>query len=255
MTLVLLYGGALLYGMPASVPFDIALNCGSCATVDALRAPNDGKVRLCVLQHGLWRTPWSLWKLERALRAHGYAVLNSGYPSTRGTVQQHSARLRDAIDAAVAKLGRVDEFDFVGHSLGGLVIADYLRRPDAVPARACVFLVAPMRGAALADLRKEWWWFRVVMGSGASLQLSPEDALHRLPFVLPRAVGTLVGSKGEGNPDIPGDDDGTVAVSEAHVPGELDSVTLPLGHTLITVDDRSIREVLAFLHDERFVQP
>lgn len=252
---MLLYGGAVLYGMPAAAPFDIALNCGSFPTVEALRAPADGNVRLCVMQHGLWRTPWSLWKLERALRAHGYAVLNPGYPSTRGTVQQHSARLRDAIDAEVARLGHVDEFVFVGHSLGGLVIADYLRREGAVRARACVFIVSPMRGAALADRRKEWWWFRVVMGERSSLQLSPDDALHRLPLVLPRAVGTLVGSKGEGNPDIEGNDDGTVGVAEAHVSGELDSVTLPLGHTRITIDDRSIEQVLSFLRDERFTQP
>lgn len=254
LVLLLGYGTAVLFGMPMSVPFDVAINAGSFPYDASLQAPQDGKVRLVVLQHGLWRSPWSLWKLERALCAEGYQVLNSGYPSTAGTVQQHSQRLHDAIAAKVKELGVVDEIDFVGHSLGGVVIADYLRRPDAVQPHACVFLASPLRGAVLADLRKHWWLFRLVMGDKAAQQLSPGDPLQQLPLVLPKATGTIVGDKGAGNADIPGDDDGTVAVGEAHGVGESDSVTLPVGHTRISFDDRSIRQVLSFLRDGRFAR-
>jgi pimeloyl-ACP methyl ester carboxylesterase len=252
LVLLIAYGAAVGFGMPMSLPFDVVIASGRFAADPALRAPADGKVRLVVLQHGLWRSPWSLWKLERALAAHGYTVFNPGYPSTAGTVQQHSQRLAGAIAAEVARLGVVDEIYFVGHSLGGLVIADYLRRPDAVTPKACVFLASPLRGAVLADLRKNWWLFQLVMGDKAARQLSPGDALHQLPLRLPKATGTVVGNKGAGNRDIPGDDDGTIAVGEAHVVGESDTVTLPLGHTTITFDDRSIRQVLVFLRDGRF---
>lgn len=249
------YGIAVACGMPMAEPTDMLLASGTFPTDPALRAPSDGKVRLVVLQHGLWRSRWSLWKLERALRAHGYVVFNPGYPSTAGTVEQHSQRLHDALAAEVAGLGKVDEFYFVGHSLGGLVIADYLRRPDAVTAKACVFVASPLRGAMLADLRQHWWLFQLLMGDKAALQLSPGAPLQQRPLRLPPATGTIVGDKGAGNADIPGDDDGTIAVGEAHVPGESDSITLPLGHTAVTFDDRSIRQVLAFLRDGRFARP
>ena len=70
-----------------------------------------------------------------------------------------------------------------------------------------------------------------------------------------KAPINIIGSSGEPeghNEDIPGDDDGTVAVREAHLAGEDDSVTLPLGHTRLSFDDRMIHQVLHFLKNRRF---
>ncbi|GAB4137272.1 MAG: alpha/beta fold hydrolase [Planctomycetota bacterium] len=244
----------VLLGLPFSFPFDLALNLGSFPSRPDLRAPRDGRSRLVVLQHGLWRSSWSLWKLERSLEQHGYEVLNESYPSTSGTIEQHADRLASALAARIAGHGAYDEISFVGHSLGGLVIAEYLRRRDAVRPKACVFLASPLRGAVLAELRSRWWPFALLMGDEAALQLRPGDPIHAKALVLPATCGAIVGNLGAGNPAIPGDDDGTVAVSEARFGGESDSIELPLGHTRITCDDRSIEQVLAFLRYGRFAR-
>jgi triacylglycerol lipase len=255
LALLLLYGGALLCGMQPAVPFDVALNLWPAPAVDdALRAPAAGKPRLVVLQHGLWRSPWALWRLERALREHGYAVLNPRYPSTRARLEQHAERLRDAIESWVKANGEPEEIAFVGHSMGGLVIEEYLRRPDARSPSRCVYLATPHRGAVLCDLRKHWWLFRLVMGSEAALQLSPGDPFHRQPIPFVERSGAIVGSLGAGNASIPGDDDGTVAVGEAALAGAADTVTLPFGHTGIAAADATIGQVLHFLHDGRFAR-
>ena len=248
---LLAYGTAVLFGMQPAVPFDVLLNLGGAVERPDLAAANDGKRRLVVLQHGLWRSTCSLGRLERTLRAHGYEVHDPGYPSTRERVEDHAIRLHAAVESIYAK-APVDELYFVGHSLGGLVIQEYLRAPDARPVTACVYLATPHRGAMLADLRKHWFLFQLLMGDAAALQLSPGDALHQRPIPAAEVSGTIVGDLGEGNPAIPGRDDGTVAIGEASLAGARDSVSLPLGHTSISYGSAAILQVLHFLRHRGF---
>lgn len=240
-----------LLGGPVSWPFDVVVNLGATVDVPELHVPADGRRRVVVLQHGMWRTPASLGRLARSLRAAGYEVHNCGYPSTVATIQDHAARLFDEVEACYAT-GPVDELAFVGHSMGGVVIEEYLRRSDARPPAACVYLATPHRGAILADLRKHWWLFRLAMGTKAAMQLSPGDAIYARPVPLADVSGTIVGDLGEGNASIPGHDDGTVAVAEAELPGAAATVTLPVGHTGITTDPRVIEQVLHFLRHRGF---
>jgi len=248
--LALLHGCAIVAHVPISWPFDAVVNVGFAPSCDDLRAPADGRRRVVVLQHGMWRTAASLGRLERTLRAHGYEVWNQSYPSTAGTIQQFAQRLHDLVERIHAQ--PVDELCFVGHSMGGLVIEEYLRRADARPVTRCVYLAVPHRGAILADLRKHWFLYRLVMGTGAALQLSPGEPLYERPVPFPERSGTIVGDLGAGNASIPGDDDGTVGVDEARLPGAADCVVLPLGHTRITMAPSVCVQVLHFLRQGAF---
>lgn len=254
LSLLLLAGIGVLAGWPVAWPFDVVLNLGTAPLQPELRAPADGKVRVVVLQHGLFRTAASLARLERTLVAHGYEVLNEGYASTNDTVEAHAERLAAAI-AARRAAGAVDAFAFVGHSMGGLVIQQYLRQPGAVAPWACVYLGTPHRGAVLCDLRKHWFLFRLAMGTTGAMQLSPGAQLHRLPIPWPERSGTVVGDLGPGNASIPGDDDGTVAVGEATFAGAAGLLRLPVGHTGLSYDDRAIGAALHFLARGTFPPP
>lgn len=247
-------GVGVLAGWPVAWPFDVLMNLGRVPEHPELRAPADGKVRVVVLQHGLWRTAASLGRLERTLRAHGYEVLNPGYASTNATLEAHAERLAAAI-AARSAAGPVDAFAFVGHSMGGLVIQEYLRRPDSVVPWACVYLGTPHRGAVLADLRKHWFLFRWAMGDLAATQLSPGDPFHQRPIPWAACSGTIAGELVEDNPSIPGEDDGTVAVAEATFAGAAASVTLPFGHTRITFAEPVLEAVLHYLRLCTFPPP
>lgn len=249
LALVLLASGVLLVaGGPLAWPFDVALNLGPALDEPALRAPADGKCRVVVLQHGLFRTRASLDRLARTLEQHGYEVLNPGYPSTNAPIEAHAARLAAAIRARADGGGRaVDEWLFVGHSMGGLVIQEYLRRGAAVAPRACVYLGTPHRGAVLADLRKHWFVFGLAMGTTAARQLSPGDAFHRRPIPWCERAGAIAGDVGDGNASIPGPDDGTVAVGEATLAGAAAVVRMPHSHTGMSIAAPVLRQVLHFL--------
>jgi len=236
---------------PVSLPFDFVCNLASAVEDPALSTALDGKVRVVFCQHGLWRTPMSLDRLERSLAVHGYEVINVGYPSTEDFLAGHAARLRDAVEAR-ARRGAIDEIAFIGHSMGGLVIQEYLRMSDARPPHRCVYLASPHRGAILADKRRHWFGFQFAMGDRAALQLLTTDPQHRKPIPFGDRSGTVVGDVGPGNRSIPGNDDGTVGVDEATFAGAADSVTVPYGHTSITVRERVIRQVLHFLQAGHF---
>lgn len=241
----------VLGGVPFAWPFDYWVNAGAPEVDEALRLPADGRRRVVILQHGMWRSPLAMLRIERTLAAHGYEVHNLGYPSTVARIQDHAARLREGVEAVFAR-GPVHELSFVGHSMGGLVIQEYLRDPAARQPVACVYIATPHRGAILADLRKNWFLFRLGMGTAASLQLSPGDPIHDQPIPVPGRVGTIVGDIGDGNSAIPGPDDGTVGVAEATFAGASDSVAVPFGHTRIAYHPATARLVLTFLRQGAF---
>jgi triacylglycerol lipase len=251
LALAVAFGVGVLLGAPVAWPFDVVVNAAPALERRDLAAPADGRRRLVVLQHGLFRTSASVGRLERTLRAHGYAVLNPGYPSTRGTIESHAERLAAAVEAEL-RVSAADEVHFVGHSMGGLVIEEYLRRDGAPTPASCVYLGTPHRGAVLAGLRRHWFLFQWAMGDEAAMQLSPGDSLHTRPIPHVAVAGAVVGDLGEGNPSIPGHDDGTVAVGEAVLLGAA-HVVLPLGHTRLTFADAAIEQVLHFLRRRAFL--
>lgn len=254
LVLALGHGLLIMAKVPVAGPYDWLLNLGPAITAPEFAVPADGRRRLCVLVHGMFRTSASLGRLERTLAAHGYATLAFDYPSNAAPLEAHAGRLRAALQAAW-QAQPWDELYLVGHSMGGLVIHEYLRSPGAFEPSRCVHLAVPHRGAVLADLRKRWFLFRWAMGDTGALQLSPGDPFHRRPLVLPGAVGTLAGSIApvlNGSAAIPGPDDGTVGVFEARLEGATDHLQLPVGHTAITTDPAAIRAVLAFLRTGGF---
>ena len=231
---------------PVCLPFDFFWNLGPVFEAPELRTRDDDKVRVVFLQHGMWRTSMALDRIERTLRHHGYEVINTDYPSTSDYLEAHAKRLRDTVETRFAR-GRVDEVSFVGHSMGGLVIHEYLRRTDSRKPKACIYIATPQRGAILAGKRRNWFLYELLMGTKAARQLATTDPIHQLAIPYGDRSGAIIGDIGEGNDDIPGPDDGTVGVTEARFDGIADTVFVPYGHTSIVVMDQVLHQILHFL--------
>ena len=79
--------------------------------------------RVVVLLHGLGRTRGSLESLRTHLaETAGWTVIGVGYPSTRSDVATHAESLRRVL----LGMPDVERFDFVGHSMGNIVVRRYL---------------------------------------------------------------------------------------------------------------------------------
>jgi hypothetical protein len=224
-----------------------------------LAVPEDGTRHLAVVLHGVGRSAWSMWKLERLLEAHGYEVWNETYDGAAAGISELGADLGRRLEAhlAAAPDERPVKLYAVAHSMGGLVLRSYLRRPGARSFEAIVLLGTPNRGAVLATQLRDTWYFSMVLGSRAARDLAPEAGVIAELGAAPPHLGNVIGAAldGEGRSSrIPGDDDGRVGVAEAHLDGEADAVVVDVSHTFLPTDDEVHHQVLYFLRHGRFAR-
>jgi pimeloyl-ACP methyl ester carboxylesterase len=227
--------------------------------------------RAVVVLHGLIRSRASMDSLCRYLREKGgYNVFNVEYPSTRDDIAEHARSLRRVID----NLDGITEINFIGHSMGNIVVRHYLGdlarqnpwrqsageaaadRRAAARFRRFVMLAPPNQGALLAEKFSDNVVFQQIYGeSGIQLGRDWPELEKRLatpPFEFGIVAGGKENQKGY-NPLLPGDNDGTITVESAKLGGARDFIVLPALHSFI-MDDGMVQEcVLRFLQKGYFV--
>jgi pimeloyl-ACP methyl ester carboxylesterase len=224
-------------------------------------APMKGKV--VIVLHGLFRSRSSMSKLCKYLEAKGgYTVLNMSYASTQRDVAAHAR----ALDQIVSQLGGVEEINFVGHSLGNIVVRRYLHdqahradgRPPEKRIRRFVMLAPPNHGSVVAAALADSPVVSAVTGE-AGRELGHQWAkLEAHLGTPPCQFGIIAGGLGNEhglNPFIPGDDDGTVSVVSTRLGGAADFVLVPALHSFIMNDSKAIEYTLRFLQKGYFIAP
>jgi len=173
-----------------------------------------------VLLHGALRSSWGLLPTAVLLRRYGLRVRGFDYPTRRGTLEQHAARLEQFVHAWLGAPPQV--LGFVTHSMGALVVRAYLAaHADLRTRHRVVMLSPPNQGSQLAVRQQDGVLFRWVYGDAAR-ELVPQR-VRALPAAPDNAdVLVLAGGRGDPrgyNPLLDGDDDGVVAVGEMGMPG------------------------------------
>jgi pimeloyl-ACP methyl ester carboxylesterase len=192
--------------------------------------------------------------LEQHLKRLGYSTINLAYPSTTKTIETISeTHLARAVQDCEAQ--RAGKIHFVGHSLGGLIVRQYLQRHSVPAGSRLVMLSPPNRGSELVDLLMQVPLYRWITGpAGQEIGRGPESVANRLKPV-GIDVGVIAGNFSINlvfSAFMDGPDDGMVSVKSTMLPEMRDFIIVPNTHTFIMRDPLVMRQVAHFLKHGRF---
>jgi len=195
--------------------------------------------RRIVLVHGIWNAKSWLAPLARRLRAEGLEVEVFGYPSILGGPEP-------AIDALVERLANGPPTHLVGHSLGGLIALEALRREPRLPVQRMVCLGSPLCGSGAARSLGRRAWTGLLLGrSGRLLRTGCRPWQGAVP------VGMVAGNVARGFGRLltrfDGESDGTVAVEETRLPGLAAHCTVRASHTGLVFSADAAAQAAHFL--------
>jgi pimeloyl-ACP methyl ester carboxylesterase len=207
-----------------------------------------------VLLHGLARTSGSMEALEEALSREGFFAVNQGYPSRDYPIE----KLADlAIPTGLEKCPAGAQVNFVTHSLGGILVRQYLSKHEINNMGRVVMLGPPNQGSEVVDKLRDVPGFQFVngeagmqLGSGA---LSVPNALGKADF----DVGIIAGTRSINlilSSLIPGTDDGKVSIESTKLEGMKDHIELPVTHPFMMKNKDVISQVISYLKSGKFTR-
>lgn len=219
-----------------------------------------------ILIHGLYEATWHMKVLANRLFAQGFLPYLFRYYSLKDPMTRHSERLARFIGEH--DFSNADGVHLVGHSLGGLVIRQFLydnqQKTQPIPIRRAVTLGTPHLGSVVAHYVK--------CLSPKMINNAFDTALDGQcpPLIDGVELGAIAGTKPQGlgkpfltyhtkftlntkfDTELDTRHDGTVYVFETKLPNAKDHLILPISHTGMLFNDTVAQQVGYFLKNGVF---
>jgi pimeloyl-ACP methyl ester carboxylesterase len=192
-----------------------------------------------ILVHGLCGSRLDMWPLARRLSREGYRVLNWGYLSLLGRIEEYASRLSSVLLDAEAS---TEKFHLVTHSLGGIIARKVLLEHDFQRLSRFVMLAPPNQGSFVARHLSHYLnWLAPTL---SELSDSPESYVNRLGNpLLQRKVelGIIEASK-----------DRVIAPGKVLLEGYSDLARVDGHHGILSWYPQTMQLVCNFLQSGRF---
>jgi pimeloyl-ACP methyl ester carboxylesterase len=205
-----------------------------------------------ILLHGLARSDRSMNKLQQALLQKGYRVHNVSYASTRNNIEKLA---EEAIGPALKLCPKAQKLHFVTHSLGGILVRQYLLHHQIDNLGRVVMLGPPNKGSEVVDKLCDFPGFRFINGE-AGLELGTGES--SVPNKLGAAkfdLGIIAGTRSINlilSHMIPGVNDGKVSVENTRLEGMHDHLQMKVTHPFMMRNAKVIEQVIHYLESGRF---
>lgn len=205
-----------------------------------------------ILLHGLGRSGFSMKAVEWRLNSENYQVVNQSYPSTQHPIEE-LAEL--AFKEALPQCNTSNSIHFVTHSLGGILLRQYLAKHELENLGRAVMLGPPNQGSQLADYiasikLADTWQPQAGKQLGTDERSVPKQ-LGPVDF----EVGVIAGNRNWRplvSKPLVGPSDGTVTVEETKVAGMRDFLELPATHTMMMWQRSVLDQIVVFLENGEF---
>lgn len=205
-----------------------------------------------ILLHGLARSADSMDTLARALQAEGYNTVNLGYPSRDYPIETLTQK---AIPPALEACGGEAPVHFVTHSLGGILLRQYLSEYDLPVLGRSVMLGPPNHGSEVVDKLRDIPGFYWLNGDAGNQLGTDSDSVPNSLGPADFDVGVIAGDWSINwilSLLIPGPDDGKVSIESTRLDGMTDHLVMSVTHPLMMKNDAVIGQVLHFLRHGTF---
>jgi pimeloyl-ACP methyl ester carboxylesterase len=206
-----------------------------------------------VLLHGIMRSRLSMRSLEKFLKKQGFKTLNIGYRSTRQSIEDITDSLQPCIVAFAQEVS--GNIHFVGYSMGGLIIRAYLKKYRPERLGRVVMLGTPNKGSKMADIAKNWWFFRFFYGPAGQQLVTDQSSFSHLFGPVDYELGIVAGNC---NLDplasliIGTPNDGKVSIESTKLEGMADHTIIGATHTFIASKRAAQAHTVDFLQTGAF---
>ncbi len=208
-----------------------------------------------VLLHGLARSSSSLNTMQEALQEAGYATANIDYPSREHNIEE-LARIAvgDGLAACRAE-ENIEKIHFVTHSLGGILVRQYLSTNSVDELGRVVMLGPPNKGSSAVDDMEGVPGFDWINGPAGRQLGKGEDSVPVALGPVNFELGVIAGDRTIDpitSAVLDDPDDGRVSVDDTKIEGMDDFVLVHHSHAFMMRMPEPIALTLAFLRDGSF---
>lgn len=204
-----------------------------------------------ILLHGLARSASSMSAIEKSLTAEGYFVININYPSRDYSIEE----LAENVISEALLTCENRRVNFVTHSMGGILVRQYLSMHNIQNLNKVVMLGPPNNGSEVVDKLCNTPGFSFINGdAGMQLgtgELSVPNKLGDANFNL----GVIAGNKSVNwilSTLIPDKDDGKVSVESTKLDGMNDHIEMETTHPFMMRNEKVIEQVIYYLKTGSF---
>lgn len=215
----------------------------------------NGMAKDCVvLLHGLARSASAMDTMQQALNDAGYHIVNVDYPSREHAIEVLAPMvIPPALAQCRAEQSRT--IHFVTHSMGGILLREYLQHNVITDLGRVVMMGPPNQGSQVVDNLKNVPGFEALNGpAGMQLGTGEHDIAKQLGPVS-FELGVIAGTSSINlilSTFLPNPDDGKVSVENTKVQGMCALVTVEVSHPFLMKRQQVIDQVLHFLRSGSF---
>ncbi len=209
-----------------------------------------------IVLHGLGRSAVSMKAVQWRLEEEGYAVVNNSYSWLGNSIEEIAPLAIDESLSDCRELGKT-RIGFVTHSMGGILLRQYLQEEFIAGLQRVVMLAPPNQGSVMAEQLLDNELLEPLLPKPAHQLGIGENSLPRQLGPVNFELGVIAGSDTRAlmSPGLENlANDGTVAVDETRVEGMQDFIVLSVDHSFLMWREVVLDQVVWFLREGRFNQ-